>query len=527
MRGKIKMDIRRDAMAVTVCVSPDGGPEITEQILRQELEAKGIKVGIKEETLREIAGQGLYNQSYLVAEGRPAVDGKNGFYKFFFRQDAKEFVPTIREDGSVDYSPTIQFVEKGSKVAEYHPAKPGSCGYTVFDEKIAPMKSRELPPLVCKNVERKENAYYAATRGRVSVSGNVIEVCNNLTIDGDAGYSMGMIDFNGDVVVKGDVLTDVVIRAGGDITVDGVVEGAMLVTTGNIVVRHGVHGKGKAVLEAGGSITSNFIETSKLMAGKDIRVDYMANTQARAGGTVLATGKKGQIIGGDIFAEEAVDAFRIGNDAGTRTRIYVGSQEAGRQPYAKIVIHKKIHDGVELRLNGMPINRFPSFGEFHYVDGKVKICEIGKFQYEPQGEGTRADTGAAAQPEKPQILIVDDDPVLLRAEYNYLCQDYRVATASSAQDALRYLKRRKPDLVLLDYLMPKISGGKLLEWIRAERDREVANVAVFFVTSVTDKRIVKDCLKLYPQGYLIKPLGKDELLKIVADFFAKKRVRRQ
>ncbi len=519
MRGKLEIDIRRDAMAVMVCVVPEGRTEITEQLLREELAAKGVKTGIREEALKEIAEHGVLGQSYLVAEGIPAVDGKSGYYEYFFRRDTKEFVPTIREDGSVNYSPTIHFVDKGSKVAEYHPAKPGSLGCTVFGGELKPARGKELPPLVCKNVEKREHAYYAKERGRISLWENRIEICTNLTIDGDAGYAMGTVDFNGDVIVKGDVLTDVVIRAGGDITVDGVVEGATLTTTGNIVVRHGVHGKGKAVLEAGGSVISNFIEKAKITAGADIRVDYMANTQAYAKKTILATGKKGQIIGGEAYAGEAVDAYRIGNEMGTRTNISVDSEDAEQRTTAKIVVHKKLYDRVELSINGVTAKRFPTFGEFHYVDGELKVFEIGKFRQAP-GEGA-----GKAQEKKPLILIVDDDAVVLRTEYAYLCEDYRVATASSPQDAMRYLKRYKPDLVLLDYLMPQMNGGKLLEYIRKDSDKKIAATAVFFVTNNKDKRIVAECLKLCPQGYLVKPIKKDELLKTVGDYFAKRGAR--
>lgn len=124
---------------------------------------------------------------------------------------------------------------------------------------------------------------------------------------------MGTISFNGDVIVNGDVFTDVVIHAGGNITVEGVVEGALLHAGGNIIVHHGIHGKHKAVIEAGGSITSNFIEEARVTAGTDICVDYMVNTKVSAGQTVLATGKNGLIIGGDVSAGETVDAFVIGN----------------------------------------------------------------------------------------------------------------------------------------------------------------------------------------------------------------------
>ena len=68
--------------------------------------------------------------------------------------------------------------------------------------------------------------------------------------------------------------------------------------------------------------------------------------------------------------------------------------------------------------------------------------------------------------------------------------------------------------------MPRMNGGELLQKIREDDDKKVANVSVFFVTSVTDRRVVAECLSLYPQGYLLKPLNREELKKIVGKFFA-------
>lgn len=157
------------------------------------------------------------------------------------------------------------------------------------------------------------------------------------------------------------------------------------------------------------------------------------------------------------------------------------------------------------------------------MDGEVKYFDIGSYAYRMK-EGQQ--DGRKAEREKPLILIVDDDPVILRTEYAYLCEDYRVAAVSEPKDALLYLKRNKPDLVLLDYLMPRMNGGELLQKIREDDDKKVANVSVFFVTSVTDRRVVAECLSLYPQGYLLKPLNQEELKKSWVSFLHTGRVKK-
>ena len=77
-------------------------------------------------------------------------------------------------------------------------------------------------------------------------------VSNQYEVPADVGASTGDIDYDGSVVVKGNVLTGYTIKATGDIIVNGVVEGAKLVTAGKIVLKRGIQGKGQASLEAGG-----------------------------------------------------------------------------------------------------------------------------------------------------------------------------------------------------------------------------------------------------------------------------------
>lgn len=515
MVGTIKIDIGKDAMSVYLYILTEGNTEITVSLLREELVKRGIKAGIDEGMLCKIAEEGQVGAEYLVASGEPAERGKDGYYEFFFERETKECVPTIRADGSVDYSPVIHMVKKGDKVAVYHPAKQGREGYTVFDVMVAPPPAREGERLTCVNVEQRGNEFFAMLDGRISFKEKKLQVKDCLMIEGDAGYSMGDIHFNGDIHVQGDVLTDVAVTAGGSIEVDGVVEGAKLTAGKNILVRRGVHGKEKAVIEAGGFITSNFIEEAKTVkAGKDILVDYVINTDVNVGRKIQATGKKGLLLGGTITAEECIEAIRIGNDRGAKTHLTLRTTEPEKRQNGKIVVHVKSNPGTSADIYGSKIdNLVMTTGEIHFTEFGIEKCGIGEFRYKQPEEHTAE--------RKPLILLVDDDPVVLKTEYSYLCNDYKVVAVSSAQDALVFLKKKLPDLILLDYLMPKMNGGELLEHIRTSADKKCAATPVFFVTSVADKETMAKCLKLYPQGYLLKPVCREELIKIIGEFFFK------
>jgi two-component system KDP operon response regulator KdpE len=108
-----------------------------------------------------------------------------------------------------------------------------------------------------------------------------------------------------------------------------------------------------------------------------------------------------------------------------------------------------------------------------------------------------------------KILVVDDEPAQLRlAEQTLASRGYEVIKASSGQEAVRFIYERKPDLVLLDVMMPEIDG-----WQTCRLLREVSDVPVIMLTG---KRCAEDDivrgLECGADEYLVKPVGNRELL---------------
>ena len=522
MIGRLKIEMSRNSMSVSGHILPQGNTEITETYVMEELEARAIKAGISANAIKTLVESGLYGRSFVLASGKPAKRGKDGYYEFLFDKDAKEYLPTIREDGSVDYAPHITMVQKGDKLVIYHPPVQGVCGYTVFGSVVAPPPLRAGEHIRCRCVEKRENIYYAQVTGRVTFHAGELEVRDYLNVNGNAGYGTGMINFNGDVHVLGDILSDVVMNVDGNLEVDGVIEGAKVTVGKDIVVRHGIHGKEKAVITAGGTITANFIEAATIHAGRDIVAGHMINTIAFAEESVTVAGKNGMIIGGKISAGESITASYIGNDKGYHTFLKIAGKDIWSQEYARVVILQQMHLGCSIDINGSKLNNcaLPS-GELHATQRGIERFEIGAYEYGDVEKKFKQEVIGHEVGEKPLILLVDDDPLFLKTQYSYLATDYRVAAVSSSGDALHFLEKHCPDLILLDYLMPEMNGGELLNKIRTLPVEAYANIPVLFLTSVTDKSIIVQCLKLYPQGYLIKPLSKEELLKAVGDFFSR------
>lgn len=147
--------------------------------------------------------------------------------------------------------------------------------------------------------------------------------------------------------------------------------------------------------------------------------------------------------------------------------------------------------------------------QFSY--NELKNCILTLLGYEAAEQEQIKDT-KKIQEEK-TILIVDDDSNILRIVSGYLEGKYRIAAVKSGMIALSYLNKNKPDLILLDYLMPGIDGKKTLEMIRDIE--EAKNIPVIFLTGVSDKKTVMECINLRPEGYILKPVVKENLIEKV------------
>lgn len=120
-----------------------------------------------------------------------------------------------------------------------------------------------------------------------------------------------------------------------------------------------------------------------------------------------------------------------------------------------------------------------------------------------------------------KVLIVDDEQDILESVKMLVeTMGYEVKTTDNGNKAVEMLKKDKFDLVLLDILMPKISGIATLEKIRAEKS--IKNQKVVFLTVVSLSQAGKGAVKeLAPAGYIEKPIDntlfKAKIKKIIGD----------
>ncbi|MDC5838386.1 response regulator [Vibrio europaeus] len=130
-------------------------------------------------------------------------------------------------------------------------------------------------------------------------------------------------------------------------------------------------------------------------------------------------------------------------------------------------------------------------------------------------------------PDGPLLLVVDDEPVNLRVLDSFLrLEGYRVRTAKDGHEALETIGKEKPELLLLDIMMPGMSGYQVCETLRETYDHAQLPVIMLTALNQTDDRVRG--FNAGANDYLSKPFNKQELAaRIVAHLTASKAEQRR
>lgn len=117
------------------------------------------------------------------------------------------------------------------------------------------------------------------------------------------------------------------------------------------------------------------------------------------------------------------------------------------------------------------------------------------------------------------VMVVDDDPIL-RAALRFKLEQagYQVCAVGSGRELLAWLDLHKPDLILLDLMMPNMSGFEVLEYLRS--DPALSSIPVVVVAAWAHGVTQARCMELGAAGFVAKPFSLRELTKTVEEHLA-------
>jgi DNA-binding response OmpR family regulator len=117
-----------------------------------------------------------------------------------------------------------------------------------------------------------------------------------------------------------------------------------------------------------------------------------------------------------------------------------------------------------------------------------------------------------------KILAVDDDPhILLLVKTRLQANGYQVVTAVDGEECLQKLLSEKPDLLILDVMLPKVDGYNVLIMLKEMRmlGKNVPRVPVIMLTARGEPRIRELIEKEDIQAYILKPFHSKDLLETI------------
>ena len=134
--------------------------------------------------------------------------------------------------------------------------------------------------------------------------------------------------------------------------------------------------------------------------------------------------------------------------------------------------------------------------------------------------GVNASTERAKETDR--ILAVDDEPdILALVAYHLARAGYRVSTAATGAEALQAAREEHPALVVLDLMLPELSGFEVLERMRA--DQALAETPVLMLTARREESDRVQGLSLGADDYLVKPFSPQELVLRVRNILRRTR----
>jgi DNA-binding response OmpR family regulator len=111
-----------------------------------------------------------------------------------------------------------------------------------------------------------------------------------------------------------------------------------------------------------------------------------------------------------------------------------------------------------------------------------------------------------------EILIIDDSwTSLILLEWSLNENGYKTKTSLDVKEALKYLEKQSPDLILLDLMLPQISGYDFLKIIK--HDEKKKNIPVLVISAASEPESIKLVKELGAVDFISKPFGLEDLNK--------------
>ena len=331
----LKVNVQSDKHVATLSLNGNtftaaiSAEEIAEQV--QELgiilndEGREAIVAFAE----ELAGEKV-PEPVVVARGKPPVNDKNGALEKLYHDpkdyeepsDQPEDRPATASESHYDRSCFVM-VEEDQSVLRILPPVAGEDGVDVYGKAIPRKLGREVHVIVGQHVRQDGDCIVAECDGKLEFVGNKVWIDTKVEVSGSVDFSVGNIDFPGDVTIAKNVLDLFKVRSKKDVAVMGVIEAADVHAGNDLYGTGGMTGKEKGHYTAGHDIKAKYITNATVHAGNNVEVHAeIVNCDLVCSGKVII--ENGLLVGGHTVATNGVKVKQLGSEADVRTLVDVG-----------------------------------------------------------------------------------------------------------------------------------------------------------------------------------------------------------
>ncbi|MCB0274903.1 MAG: DUF342 domain-containing protein [Calditrichaeota bacterium] len=328
----IKVVISEDRLTAFLTIDPVGQGFPSEAEIRGSIARAGVVYGIREDILGEVLRSKTPVESVAFAFGEPGEGRQDA--RLIWHIDLEDgYRPTFTENDRADYKHLhlFQQASQGQLLVEKTAPSDGLQGKGVTGEVLSG-EGRDLRLPVGKNTYTSADGrqLFAEIEGFVFWNEEALHIDNIYHIRGNVDYNTGNVNFQGAVVVDGDVRSGFRVEASDDIFIAGTVGASSVYSQrGDITIKCGVVGKGRAKIIAGGNLHCGFVQDATVgIKGSAVIDHYAINSNISAGGAIRILENEGVVRGGSLTAGESIEVQEAGSGQEKYTQINLMSAES-------------------------------------------------------------------------------------------------------------------------------------------------------------------------------------------------------
>ncbi|WP_166114302.1 FapA family protein [Pseudoalteromonas sp. Z9A5] len=345
VKASITINVDENNMiAQATITTAKGGALLSMEDAQKALAHAGVKKGISPRALDTFLGQQFEqpagsSYSAVIAHGRNPKKGSDAkFVRLCSTAQDRVLSPQAKEGGKVDMKNlgAIITVKPGAPLMQRVAATLGEDGYTVFGDLIpaSPGKEFQLQPFEGTKIDPSNSSILIADCKGVPVAlPRGMRVDDVLCFD-NVDVSTGHVDFDGSVIISGDIKDGMRVKANGDITVLGFVESGIVESESAVTIVLGAIGRKRenegaftCLITAKRTISIGYAQYCNIKTEQDLFIERQSLHCDLSAKRLIRVGKannpRGKIIGGNILDAMHIELGELGAPAGTKTRVFL------------------------------------------------------------------------------------------------------------------------------------------------------------------------------------------------------------